>query len=43
MSCIFFIDYESKVDSLIICGGMAFTFKKTLESVSVRVLDLGHG
>ncbi|KAI9466054.1 phosphoglycerate kinase [Lactarius psammicola] len=24
-----------KVDSLIICGGMAFTFKKTLESVSI--------
>jgi phosphoglycerate kinase len=24
-----------KVDSLIICGGMAFTFKKTLENVSI--------
>lgn len=24
-----------QVDSLIICGGMAFTFKKTLENVSV--------
>lgn len=26
-----------QVDSLIICGGMAFTFKKTLERVSVRL------
>lgn len=26
---------EPQVDSLIICGGMAFTFKKTLENVSV--------
>lgn len=25
----------SKVDSLIICGGMAFTFKKTLENVKI--------
>lgn len=25
----------SKVDSLIICGGMAFTFKKTLEGVAI--------
>ena len=25
----------TKVDSLIICGGMAFTFKKTLENVPV--------
>ncbi|MCJ1245031.1 phosphoglycerate kinase [Trapelia coarctata] len=25
----------TKVDSLIICGGMAFTFKKTLESVKI--------
>lgn len=25
----------SKVDSLVICGGMAFTFKKTLEDVSI--------
>jgi len=24
-----------KVDSLIVCGGMAFTFKKTLENVSI--------
>lgn len=24
-----------KVNSLIICGGMAFTFKKTLENVAV--------
>lgn len=27
-----------QVDSLIICGGMAFTFKKTLENVAVRHL-----
>lgn len=25
----------SKVDSLIICGGMAFTFKKTLENINI--------
>ena len=28
---------EQQVDSLIICGGMAFTFKKTLEHVQVRL------
>lgn len=27
-----------KVDSLIICGGMAFTFKKTLENVAVNII-----
>ena len=27
-----------KVNSLIICGGMAFTFKKTLENVAVNVI-----
>lgn len=25
----------NKVDKLVICGGMAFTFKKTLENVQV--------
>jgi phosphoglycerate kinase len=29
-----------KVDSLIICGGMAFTFKKTLENVAVRPVSV---
>jgi 3-phosphoglycerate kinase len=29
----------SQVDSLIIGGGMAFTFKKTLENVKVSILD----
>ena len=35
---------ELQVDSLIICGGMAFTFKKTLEKVSVglTLLCFGH-
>jgi phosphoglycerate kinase len=33
-----------KVDSLIICGGMAFTFKKTLENVAVNIfyLSINH-
>ncbi len=31
-------DVVIQVNSLIICGGMAFTFKKTLENVKVRVV-----
>lgn len=33
----------SKVDSLIIGGGMAFTFKKTLENISVRAIIVPLG
>jgi 3-phosphoglycerate kinase len=29
-----------QVDSLIIGGGMAFTFKKTVEGVKVSMLDI---
>lgn len=32
----FSIFSRDKVDSLIICGGMAFTFKKTLDNIGVR-------
>ena len=32
---------ESQVNSLIICGGMAFTFKKTLDNVAVGMRLLG--
>jgi len=30
----------SKVNKLVICGGMAFTFKKTLENVKVDYLSV---
>lgn len=30
-----FIFFGMQVDKLIVCGGMAFTFKKTLENVSI--------
>ena len=29
----------TKVDSLIICGGMAFTFKKTLQNVNIGTVQ----
>jgi phosphoglycerate kinase len=33
------INRRSQVNSLIICGGMAFTFKKTVDGMSVGEID----